>query len=480
MTSRVVNASLESLDIESSSVNRTKRSLHRLCLLGLCVWYVFSFTVFYWFFLEPVYRPGFTPGLCRFGSGLCAGLSVVFVLNVHNNEVELPYLLSQVLRTIGEEFLNLPPQNVAISIYENGSKDETPTLLRDFAEVLTERGIWNRIVTDPAEGTSTYLQKGWRKMSDRMAKFVDYRNRALAPLLSDDFPLKENERGEGKVKVIFLNDIRFEAEDLVHLISTADMSYDIVCPMDFYYQFYDRFATRETSGDWMEGWWPYSLRHSTAEAIRQFAPFQVLSCWNGVAVFDLSLLKEVGVRFRRERDQRCECPQCECTFFGLDAWKAGRRRVLVNPAVKVAYNFRFYRFAHKFIDLMTLLRSLKGTVYYPPPGAVPPAGLTEDRDLEEEEKRLQVEAEQIANECRGKAAIPGSNPEEFERCLQRTVPPLTLRLPKRVGCAFPDRGGGGRWMNVTAACDPTKWQTEHGEEQEDPQRWWKDWTLSPF
>jgi hypothetical protein len=93
-------------------------------------------------------------------------------------------------------------------------------------------------------------------------------------------------------------------------------------------------------------------------------PFQAYSCWNGIALFDGSALRQKPEsHFRRsrlpppssdppaavevgdgdvaaisgERKEEGECAQAEVGLFCKDLWAKGRGKILVVPGVRVGY-----------------------------------------------------------------------------------------------------------------------------------------------
>lgn len=72
--------------------------------------------------------------------------------------------------------------------------------------------------------------------------------------------------------------------DIIRLLSTDDLEYDIVCGLDFYTRFYDHYATRDIlflyyilssillwiyvhlNGDWFADHYPF-VRHASSQAL---------------------------------------------------------------------------------------------------------------------------------------------------------------------------------------------------------------------
>ena len=60
-----------------------------------------------------------------------------------------------------------------------------------------------------------------------------------------------------KIKVINFNDVVFNYEDVIKLLSTNKEDYDAVCAMDFYFNFYDSWVSIDLDGENILGSFPY-------------------------------------------------------------------------------------------------------------------------------------------------------------------------------------------------------------------------------
>lgn len=102
-----------------------------------------------------------------------------FAANFHNNEAilqtQIPIYL-QLFETLGE-------RNCFISIFENGSKDGTQTLLRSFATELRTRGIGFHIVMSAAASWNADGAIKNATMAQRIEFMARARNAAMLPLL---------------------------------------------------------------------------------------------------------------------------------------------------------------------------------------------------------------------------------------------------------------------------------------------------------
>lgn len=239
-----------------------------------------------------------------------------------------------------------------VSIVENGSVDATKPILKALEDVLTARGIDHSIVME-----------GWvRSIRDsRIIWLAKLRNRALYPLTRDHCcgaeqwqPLVEGQSNwntglrDGSslddvddIRIVYLNDIWYHAEDLVELIQTWDGEWDMMCAMDFYHGFYDRWVARDIHGELFSPYYPYVREPEGQAGVRSGSPFPVFSCWNGVTIMSADPFLHHGLEFRWGEDG--ECPRVsECTLICSDMHEAGYGRIMINPNVKVTYDAGAY------------------------------------------------------------------------------------------------------------------------------------------
>lgn len=128
--------------------------------------------------------------------------------------------------------------DVYVSVYESNSWDGTKEFLKRFDNSLTDLGVKHRIVTvdnDPGKhwpyGTSP----------ERIAFLAKCRNKAMEPIQSADDDVRIPD-WQDYTKLLFLNDIRFQWQDIVTLIGTkgegdekrdGEPDYDLACAMDY-------------------------------------------------------------------------------------------------------------------------------------------------------------------------------------------------------------------------------------------------------
>jgi hypothetical protein len=244
--------------------------------------------------------------------------------NLYNNENIMDTWTSEMLKLVkyvGEE-------NVFISIVENGdSTDRTRDKLIEFEAVLNSNKIRNKIVT------SKLIDK---KLYERINFLVRLRNEVLKPIEMLEWKHEE-------FLVIFFNDIIYKWKDIVKLIMTNEMEYDISCGLDFYHRFYDTWVSRDLDGNRFKKLFPYFVDYKSQERLLEGKPVRVFSCWNGVAVINPVPLKKLKFRAGEA------VIESECFLFCRDYWTQGFNRVLVNPNVKVTYEYAHY-YTAKYID----------------------------------------------------------------------------------------------------------------------------------
>lgn len=263
--------------------------------------------------------------------------------NFFDSEKTLEYSLPELLKVI--QILN-KDNNVFISFLENGSTDNTKQVLSDFELSLQ---VPNKIVLCNYSSSVSwkmnkilgreYIAKVFKQRAGiRYQRMAVLRNLALMPLY--EYTFKNNY----PIKVIFLNDVYFKAEQLLELIYTNDGKYDMVCSLDYYYQFYDVLVARDLDGYWFSGYYPYTRHQISQDLLRKSLPFKVKSCWNGITVFngDPLLSKKISFRGRTFNNSSCECVQSECLLFCIDFLKNNHEEIYINPNIRVSYEWKYY------------------------------------------------------------------------------------------------------------------------------------------
>lgn len=140
----------------------------------------------------------------------------LFALNLYNSQDVLS-TLTKTLLTLAD-FLGR--DNVLISIFENGSRDNTTIALAHFAAALTSMRIEHTIVSDPRS-------TDWKRV-DRIDQLAVYRNVALSPVtrgLND---------GRAFEDVLFMNDVYVGPMDALELLwQRREQQSDAACAMDW-------------------------------------------------------------------------------------------------------------------------------------------------------------------------------------------------------------------------------------------------------
>ena len=288
----------------------------------------------------------------------------------------------------------LGPNRCYVSIWENGSTDGTVEILHAFELRLKEMGVRNSIVTETTSleklceqsgadecHTPNMFKHGVRDSNaiTRITMMAYFRNKPLQPLFKSFekdvvknssntlFPHAPLNRG---TKVLFFNDIYFSHHDVVELIDTNKMNYDLACALDFEnLKIYDLWVIRDIKGLVLHPRYPYFWDLDSYWKMLLGQPIQVYSCWNGLVAFDASVMNNKAstqpVRFRSWTDMEKraplpekskkmtekenavyeknvfhfpECTASECHLFSKDLWDAGYNKIFVNPLVRVDYD----------------------------------------------------------------------------------------------------------------------------------------------
>lgn len=256
--------------------------------------------------------------------------SYYFAINLFNSEEILPNMLVQLINVLS--FLNF--DNIYISIYENGSTDQTQHLLKILQNALTYWNIPHSIISEEYSRPQVY---------HRIEYLASIRNKALRPLRK--LYKKTKRRFD---KIVFINDILFCSIDVLELILQAESQQaDLTCGLDYtitnnHTIFYDTWVARDMRGR------PFKPRKMSlvgdrigAKRYLRHQPFQVQCCWNGMAVIDSELFyPPFNVRFRRSDPG--ECSASECSLLCNDFYYHNKERIIIVPSVQVAYNQATY------------------------------------------------------------------------------------------------------------------------------------------
>ncbi|KLO09995.1 capsular associated protein [Schizopora paradoxa] len=285
-----------------------------------------------------------------------------FAINLYNSFDIIPDLLATLFR-VGAI---LGYQNVFVSIYENGSSDQTPALLKVFDALMHSVGM--RVVI-----RSSNRKRGVH--AHRIEYLAEVRNSAMTPLIE----LRDSEN-EYFDSIVFMNDILPCVDDVLELIwQSRKQNAGVTCAADYMYHdeirqpvFYDNWVARDINGTALENTPFEDVFHHPQSAYRynHHLPVQVQSCWNGIAVLDPAPWYAAPyVRFRMARTeiQRpagaggptvavSECSASECSLLCNDYWSAGYGRIVMVPRVKLAYDNKVFEIIHPDRRNLTSIR----------------------------------------------------------------------------------------------------------------------------
>jgi len=272
-----------------------------------------------------------------------------FAINLYNSFDIIPDLFATLFRVSSI----LGYQNVYVSIYENGSTDQTKALLRIYDALCRSVGLRVKIQT-------SMRTRG--AFNHRIEYLAEVRNAAFVPL--HDLRNTENEYFD---TIIFMNDILPCVDDLLELIwQSRRNNAGITCATDYMFHdelgspvFYDNWVARDVNGTALENAPFESIFHQpfSQERFQRHLPVQMQSCWNGVAILDPApFYAPPHVRFRMARITEGECSASECSLIGNDYWDAGYGRLLMVPRVKLAYDGRVYDIIHPPRKNLTSIR----------------------------------------------------------------------------------------------------------------------------
>ncbi|KAI9513522.1 CAP59-like protein [Russula earlei] len=261
-----------------------------------------------------------------------------FAINLYNSFEIIPDLFATLFRV--SAFLGY--HNVFISIYENGSTDQTKALLRIFDALARSVGLRVTIRTS---------QRTRGAFNHRIEYLAEVRNAAFVPLHE-----QRNSENEYFDTIIFMNDILPCIDDVLELIYQSRLNN---CRNHGSPVFYDNWVARDINGTALENAPFESIFHDDPSSMRfqQHLPVQVQSCWNGIAVLDPApFYQPKRVRFRMARITEGECSASECSLICNDYWEAGYGRILMVPRVKLAYDGKVFDIIHPSRRNLTAIR----------------------------------------------------------------------------------------------------------------------------
>jgi alpha-1,3-mannosyltransferase len=274
-----------------------------------------------------------------------------FAINLYESFDVIPDLFSTLFKTASI----LGYHNVMVSIYENGSKDQTKALLRLFDALC--RSVGMRVIIRSSART-----RG--QFNHRIEYLAEVRNSAMVPLH------ELRDQGDYYDSIVFMNDILPCVDDLLELIwQSRRQNAGITCAADYMYHdeigspvFYDNWVARDLNGTALENAPFEQVFHHTESSHRfqRHLPLQVQSCWNGVAVLDPAPFYETfPVKFRMAKLTENECSASECSLICNDYWAMGYGRIIMVPRVKLAYDKKVYDIIHPERRNLTAIRGYK-------------------------------------------------------------------------------------------------------------------------
>ncbi|KAF2456352.1 cryptococcal mannosyltransferase 1-domain-containing protein, partial [Lineolata rhizophorae] len=311
----------------------------------------------------------------------------------------------------------LGPNNVYLSVYENGADPRAVGAMRNLSESVqcSSSFVADNLTYDQIRHIE--LPNGESRVK-RIEYLAEVRNRALRPLEqstparrakrngrrsadSTDVALFESHHGTPAYlttfdRVLFLNDIYFspvEATQLLFATNSNDPArnfprarYRAACAVDFInpFKFYDTFASRDLDGYSMGlpffPWFSREGSHTSRDdAQAQSDAVRVRSCWGGMAAYEAYWFQDQDrpLRFRAEPGPYWDASEC-CLVNAdlanlpqppepelvLDAvWNVSNPGIFMNPFVRVAYDagaFHWERIARRPEQIYAPVHALLG------------------------------------------------------------------------------------------------------------------------
>ncbi|KAF2631871.1 glycosyltransferase family 69 protein [Macroventuria anomochaeta] len=247
-------------------------------------------------------------------------------------------------------------ENVFVTVYESGSWDDSKGALRELDMALAAHKIRRNITlsetTHLDEISVVNRGSGWidTPRGRRELRRIPYLSRLRNWTLE---PLQELARqGERFDKVLFLNDVVFNTDDIFRLLNTNDGDFAAACSLDFSQppQFYDTFALRDAEGhERLMQTWPYFRARESRRAMLRNRPVPVTSCWNGIVAMPAGpFVSSPSLQFRGIPDSLAasHVEGSECCLIHIDNPLRVEKRTYVNPQVRVGYSGEAYDAVH--------------------------------------------------------------------------------------------------------------------------------------
>ncbi|KAH8885117.1 polysaccharide export protein [Thozetella sp. PMI_491] len=300
------------------------------------------------------------PPLMTLGQWERSAKTTVFIVSVHRNTEDM--LRGTWNDAVVHLVSALGPENIHFSAIESGSQDHTKEALTELKARLDALNVSNTI----ALGMTMWEQidelgrrpdpsgdrkEGWiwnaafgQYDLRRIPYLSKVRNQALEPLQS---LASEGRRFD---KILWLNDVVFDTEDVLNLLETRDGEYAAACSLDFktYPYYYDTFALRDDQGQkTSSSYFPWFISTAARASVYRAKPVKVFSCWNGMVSFDSSpFYAKDPLKFRGVPDTLADyhLEASECCLIHADnpLSRQPGKGVWLNPNVRVGYNTAAY------------------------------------------------------------------------------------------------------------------------------------------
>ncbi|KAI1373200.1 glycosyltransferase family 69 protein [Hypoxylon crocopeplum] len=281
----------------------------------------------------------------------------VFIASVHRNtEIIQRSAWNQAVLDLVDY---LGPENVHVSAVESGSQDETKEALMDLKTALDQRQasntvslgltVWEQLEEIDTRPPPNARESGWiwnvaesQFELRRIPYLAKVRNQAMEPLRQ-----LQNE-GRKFDKILWLNDVVFDTEDVVTLFDTRDNNYAAACSMDYKVSplYYDTFALRDDLGlKTISLYWPWFQSPTARASAERNDPIRVTSCWNGIVAFNAApFYANPPLQFRGIDDSLADLhlEGSECCLIHADNYLTSEKGVWLNPNVRVAYGVKAY------------------------------------------------------------------------------------------------------------------------------------------
>ncbi|OMJ13508.1 Alpha-1,3-mannosyltransferase CMT1 [Smittium culicis] len=258
-----------------------------------------------------------------------------FSMNFYNNEDIIPFIIEELMLL----FKFLGPENIFLSVYENGSTDNTKKLLYLFRSVLNDYGLRHRIIIAKAKKPKWY---------DDIRYHSKIRNKALEPLKS------EEELGNVYDKIVFMDSVLFCHTDILEILYQSDyQGSDLTSPYDYLMtdkpqeiEFRGAVIARDLDGHNFTLIEKGGKNHGPSEIrFNEWVPTQVQCTWGGVAVVNAKpFYGETPIRFREPNIENGDCPDSELNLLCTDLWKNGFGRAIIVPRILLPYSLSEARF----------------------------------------------------------------------------------------------------------------------------------------